>query len=484
MMLGDDDGGEELHVSIPRGGPIYVPNMFSPITRVPDFETSVCNELRSLEAELASDTLEGCEEIMVDELKIISEDELVNMAFEEAFKGGELTVYTSQDKEEQLSLRITDGNGASSLENACAQRSEREMLAVVPIESSVVPHRVSNCIKSNARPTGKMKKRRRDNKSNSLDEICITKVEQLARIKQKQEEDKASVRLRSFNGSSKAPDCGTLTKKVEMIRSLKSASVSTKVRPSDTCDNKPVDFPEVVLCLEVYHNKRTTLKTQEFLVLGRQYLTDVRDRIYCLTDEIMDKAGQYDPSGYFFIEDVFYNDMREPSAIDYSMPILDWLQNSKNEALEKWESIFSGELQQKQKALLGDENKQRLPLPPLSARHMQHTRFCELRFQIGAGYLYCHQGDCKHVFVIRDMRLIHSDDVQNRAAYPLMTFQTKFRCRKCSVCKIYQAQKVTVDDKWAPLNPCYFCDVCYYMLHYENGSLLYTDFSVYDYYHE
>lgn len=65
MMLGDDDGGEELHLSIPRGGPIYVPNMVSPLTRVPDFETSVCNELRSLESELASDTLEGCEEIIV-----------------------------------------------------------------------------------------------------------------------------------------------------------------------------------------------------------------------------------------------------------------------------------------------------------------------------------------------------------------------------------------------------------------------------------
>ncbi|XP_073039227.1 snRNA-activating protein complex subunit-like [Primulina eburnea] len=484
MLPGDDDGGEDLHVSIPRGGPIYVPNMVSPITKVPVFETSVSLELQSLEEELADDTLEECEEIMVDELKIISEDELVNMAFEEAFKGGELTVYTSQDTDENSSLRITDDNGVSSLEHACPQRLEADMLAVVPVESSVVPRRDSDCIKSNEKPTGKIKKRRRGDNSNSLDESCIAKVEQLARIKQKQEEDKASVRLHSFNGSSKAPDCGTLTKKVEMIRSLKSASVSAKVRPSDTCGNKPVDFPEVVLCLEVYHNKRTTLKTQEFLVLGRQLLTDVKDKIYCLTDEIMDKAGRYNPSGYFFIEDVFYNDMRGPSAIDYSMPILDWLQNSKNEALDKWESIFSGELQQKQKALLGDENKRRLPLPQLRACHMQNIRFFDLMFQIGAGYLYCHQGDCKHVFVIRDMRLIHSEDVQNQAAYPLMTFQTKYRCRKCSVCKIYQAQKVTVDDKWAPLNPCYFCDVCYYMLHYENGTLLYTDFSVYDYYHE
>lgn len=82
------------------------------------------------------------------------------------------------------------------------------------------------------------------------------------------------------------------------------------------------------------------------------------------------------------------------------------------------------------------------------------------------------------------MRLIHPEDVENRAAYPLITFQPKLRYKKCSVCKIYRADKMTVDDKWASLNPCYFCDVCYYMLHYGNGSLLYSDFAVYDYRHE
>ena len=38
--------------------------------------------------------------------------------------------------------------------------------------------------------------------------------------------------------------------------------------------------------------------------------------------------------------------------------------------------------------------------------------------------------------------------------------------------------KVTVDDKWAQTNPCYFCDNCYYLLHYKDGSLLYSDFCV------
>lgn len=260
--------------------------------------------------------------------------------------------------------------------------------------------------------------------------------------------------------------------------------------------------------------------------------------------------------------------MRDTSAIDYSEPIIDWLRNKKADAFRKWECIISGDLQQKQKAVLGESTTP--CLPQFRCRDMQNTRFCDLRFRLGAGYLYCHQvdfflhmllcwdhehasfiflcriltfvfshlhlsfsllkfsssirgcvisityfawadgwycmymlrvscrhhhdiqlfvclgqGDCKHTIIFRDMRLIHPDDLQNRAAYPIVSFQIKFRTQKCMVCKVYRAVKVTVDDKWAPDNPCYFCNDCYYLLHHsENGSLLYSGFSAYDYVHD
>jgi len=83
------------------------------------------------------------------------------------------------------------------------------------------------------------------------------------------------------------------------------------------------------------------------------------------------------------------------------------------------------------------------------------------------------------------MRLIHADDVQNWAVYPIVTFQLKIRFQKCSVCKIFRATKVTVDDKWTPDNPCYFCDECFSLLHLaEDGSPTYTDFIEYDYNHD
>ena len=40
--------GEAAYVSIPRGGPIYVPDLVSPLTRVPDFEASLLQEIQVL----------------------------------------------------------------------------------------------------------------------------------------------------------------------------------------------------------------------------------------------------------------------------------------------------------------------------------------------------------------------------------------------------------------------------------------------------
>ncbi|KAL6538564.1 hypothetical protein OROGR_012552 [Orobanche gracilis] len=386
LLLGHDQGGEDLYVSIPLGGPIYVSDSIGPLTRVSDFETSVYQELQSLKEELSGDSTETCdEEIMVDELKIFREDELVNKAFEEAFKDGELAMDASQVTGEQWK---TDDNVASGLDFGSFQNSEGDKMALVSSElSNPLPLRTCDNKKSNKNPSGKRTKRKRSNGKSYL-----AKVEVLARVKQKQKEDRAAVRLHSFNGS-REPRYGAKAK-AEKIKSLKSSSVSTKthvqVRALSTCGDVPVNFPETVLTVEVYHNRKTWLKTQEFLVLGRQFLSELRDIICCLTDEIMKKLGHCDPSGYFLIEDVFYNDTRKSSATDYSKPILDWLENSKNDALEKWEYILSGELQKKQKELLGSESKQKLPT--LKSGHMQRTRFCDLRFRLGAGYLYCHQG--------------------------------------------------------------------------------------------
>ncbi|XP_057974227.1 snRNA-activating protein complex subunit isoform X2 [Malania oleifera] len=475
--------GEDTNVSVPRGGPIYVSDFISPLTGVSDFRASVVEHLQNLRAEVCSHMSHACEEdISVDELKIFSDEEFVSEAFKQVFEGG-------TDAENVLPIAVEVPN-ERNLSNACLENLEK---AIVPLDGSSLGSdsngKLNTC---NSRKT--KKRRRKVNKNNcAVEDNYIAKVEQLVKVKQKQDEDKAAVRLHSFNGGSKI---NSSPEKLEGTKFLKSTSSEVKlpsvwiplsnakqVKSLNIQEHIPVSYPEVVLSVEVYHNRRTFAKIQEFLVLGRQNLTELRDSIYCLTDEIMRRAGQYDPSGYFLIENVFCNDLRDPTAIDYSEPIFDWLTNSKDEALAKWGCIVTGELQEKQKGILGEPRVSQLP--SFKSVDMQKTRFCDLRFRLGAGYLYCHQGDCKHMIVIRDMRLIHPEDVNNQAAYPIATFQQKSRFRKCSVCKIFRAKKVTVNDKWARENPCYFCENCYFLLHYsEDGSLLYNEFSVYDYFHD
>ncbi|KAK3162807.1 hypothetical protein QOZ80_1BG0094070 [Eleusine coracana subsp. coracana] len=305
----------------------------------------------------------------------------------------------------------------------------------------------------------------------------------MAEIKAKQEEDKLAVRLHSFSGDSvRSKGSKSSPEKTEMAKTLEYISAPWKKKASKSEEHRPVAHPEVILCVEVYEKRYGSVKSQEFLVLGSQFLTDLRDSIYCLTDNLTKQAGQHDHSGYFLIEDTFYNDTRHCSATDYSKPILDWLQNSSEEVSEKWDAITSGVLKKRQKDLLRGLSISNVP--EFKSKRMQRIRFSDLQFRLGAGYLYCHQGNCKHMIVIRDMRLIHPDDTQNQADYPLPTFQLQRRLQKCSVCQIYAATKMTVDDKWALNNPCYFCIKCYYLLHYkEDGPLLYHH-TVYDYIQE
>ncbi|XP_009109703.1 snRNA-activating protein complex subunit [Brassica rapa] len=453
---------EEIATSgIPRGGPIYLPNMVGQVSSVPEFQSSFLTLLHDFETHLSSSSHQH--DLSTDALKIYTDEELTDMAMKEAFK------------EDNLSLRDDD-----------------DTFSINELEQSLIVSHPENPSAENERGT----KRRRTVKTGAVkktvkktevkrtvkkpEEAYIARVEQLAKLKQKQDEDKADVRLHCFSETwEDCEDASTSIEGFEKMQSLKSVDNYTLVKTSDIQGTVDTLFPEVILCVEIYNSRKS--KTQEFLVLGRQMLTELKDKIHCVTDQVMEKAGKYDPSGYFLIEDIFHNDLRNRKAADYSKPILNWLWNSKDEALKKWEGIITGELQQKQRTALGVTKA--MDLPRFGSAEMQSTRFCDLRFRLGASYLYCHQGDCKHMIVIRDMRLSHPEDVQNRAAYPRLIYQLKTRPQKCSVCKIYRASKVVLDDKWGNENQCYYCDICFGHLHNEGGPL-YCDVPVFDYVYE
>ncbi|KAG5543723.1 hypothetical protein RHGRI_016473 [Rhododendron griersonianum] len=488
-------GGGDTDDSIPRGGPIFVPDMVSPLTRVSTFESYVIQELHDLQTCLISDSIEAFEdEISVDELKIVTEEELAVKAIEEVFKDdGSLNASSVRNNNEVIVRRSKRINGKSrdkevrencdegsgvveerkriNGESCSGENQENEIIERINGKSrdnevrencgeglGVVEERKringescsgenqescagnlevvekmeringnscngedrENCdqnlevvekrkrINGNSRngedqedyeekvriPTKrkrgnncdvgdqensaenaevakekkgingesnnvgdqetcaeklKSKKRKRMKGSNHIfedDGSFDAKVEPFLKIKRKQEEEKASARLHSFNGSlQKTNECENKSSDdIERMTSLRSIDGVTKVNTSNYHgDHVPVIYPEVVLCVEVYNNKnQIRMKTQEFLVLGCQFLSELRDKIHCLTDQVMQKAGQHDPSGYFLIEDIFCNDMRDANATNYSGPILEWLRNSKDEAVAKWECILSG----------------------------------------------------------------------------------------------------------------------------------------------
>ncbi|VAH83424.1 unnamed protein product [Triticum turgidum subsp. durum] len=360
---------------------------------------------------------------------------------------------------------------------------------VLPSEDmSVVPHDPEGTDGQTERKKGKKRGRHfdREVRAHILQGSYLTKAEKMSEIMVKQEDDKHAARLHSFSGdSAMSKGSKASAEKIDLAKSLKYNSAHSapwKNKASKSDEHIPIVYPEAILCVEIYERRHGSVKNQEFLVLGSQLLTDLKDNIYCSTNKLMELNKLQNHSGYFLIEDTFYNDTRHYSAVDYSKPILDWLDNSSDEVAEKWDAISSGVLKKRQKDLLKGLNISNVP--EFKSANMQSTYFSDLHFRLGAGYLYCHQGNCKHTFVIRDMRLIHPEDTQNQAEYPLMTFHMQRRFQKCSVCQIYLATKMTVDDKWAPNNPCYFCKQCYYLLHYkEDDSLLYHH-TVYDYFQE
>ncbi|TYK29378.1 snRNA-activating protein complex subunit-like isoform X3 [Cucumis melo var. makuwa] len=502
-------------LSIPLGGPIYAPNLVGPLTRVPHFESSVVQEFQSLEAELHLDSSQLCDEdISIDELKLFTEEQLLNMALEESLQSDENANNQSELPEENMNAGLLSkvrnlylefifachenlnlyGIVESKCEKIVPAVLEATFLARCIVRSLIIlrkngilreceeevnGHNLEADPASNAnRSTNKMTTRKRKKEELSIiEEKSIAKVAEIAKLKQKQEADRAVVQLHAFKWKKDIASSSSESK--ERLKSLRSTNTSAKVKSLNDGKHESLHHPMTVLFVEVYHKSRKMVKSQEFLALGRQTLAELKDKIYCSTDTLMQKAEQQDSSGYFLVEDVFCNDLRNPSAIDYSKPILDWLRNSEDEARKKWECIITGELQQKN-SVVGEVSD--LHVPHFRSVSMSKVRFCDLKFRLGAGYLYCHQGDCKHTIVIRDMRLIHPEDVHDRAAYPIVTFQLRTRAQKCDVCNIYRAKKVTLDDKWAQENPCYFCEDCYFLLHYsKEGNLLYNDFVVHDY---
>lgn len=100
-------------------------------------------------------------------------------------------------------------------------------------------------------------------------------------------------------------------------------------------------------------------------------------------------------------------------------------------------------------------------------RQSADVRIIDVNTKLGSKYVFVHKGNCEHILKFNRLQLVSSEAPKYN-----QLFLGKTRKRKCKICQLYVATKVTFDDVLAPESPCYFCEDCYTSLHYDSSGVL------------
>ncbi|CAK9295498.1 unnamed protein product [Gordionus sp. m RMFG-2023] len=279
---------------------------------------------------------------------------------------------------------------------------------------------------------------------------------------------KKEIEKKKLNGfKSKTSARNPPTKDFELIEYLKELKYPAQQK---------IRHPEAILTItfyppnqiysqsHIYPCQIATHVDQKFDVIGLNLLTSLKDKIYCNSDYGLCEDISEDPekpasyftkdifkSGFFLIENTFYNDMRQNSNVDYSEIIIKWTSDP---------SIKSG---------------------PYLSQTMESTKFDDLEIVLGKPYMYLHQGDCQHLFIFSDLRLINRFDPHNELLYPIRTFIVSEKLKYCYVCGLNPTKYITFNDPHVPDEPSLFCKECYMCLHYNNERKKVGNFKAYHY---
>lgn len=217
-------------------------------------------------------------------------------------------------------------------------------------------------------------------------------------------------------------------------------------------------FRHLVNVRNYYHPKFR----QEFHVLGSNFLSELRDRIYCQCNfgpfvdisenPFAEHEHSHIDSGFFYINGVIYNDTRKPEMQDYSKIILEWAQNN----------IKNG---------VGE----------IKTEIMDETRFIDLEFHVGAPCVYQHFGNCEHVFTISNVSLLSKAHSLHRQNYPHLYRISHKRYTHCNLCGRSEASFIVRKSQHHIHDPSYLCTHCFKSYHYIDGKKT-GKFEAYKYY--
>ncbi|KAG0030919.1 small nuclear RNA activating complex, polypeptide 3 [Podila clonocystis] len=295
---------------------------------------------------------------------------------------------------------------------------------------------------------------------------------------------------------------------------------------------------EVVLNVVFYKAHRPSQPMQEFMVLGSQRLSVLRDSFHCVMDFMTQGADDAQRSAlvqntrtkktsnsFIMIEGVFYNDSPLLRAkIEEKHRLLGEQEQEQLAHMSDGESAQGSSMDTDVSASGSSRNVRETPIEDIYVRnhaeyarhsldysqvildwiqesperkkdpafqnlqkgYMHDTKIQDLAIRLDHPYLFVHQGSCEHILMVKSMRLLNKEhDDMNRANYPKLMFKSKPSTHMCKMCLVNRAQFVTIDDRLAGESPCYFCQQCYYAFHYDiKGNILYDDFRVFPYVHE
>lgn len=270
-------------------------------------------------------------------------------------------------------------------------------------------------------------------------------------------------------------------------RLLKYASTVRMVTDEDNSP-EPTTVPrenckrlrDIVLNIRIqrpYH-KKTHLKkacnrfpshSQELLVLGSQKLTELRDAINCINDLGVNEDLSCDPefhhlsymrnnstkfpSGFFYINGVFYDDLRREGSKRYSESIINWA-------------------------------KKHPEIGEMRAESMSETTFLDLKVRLGYPYVFLHQGNCEHILIFTDVRLHHKNDVPDPLRFPLLRGQASKLSVKCVICSLNLANWIVLDEPRLPIAIAHVCHRCLKMFCYDHKGEKINNFKVYPFFDE
>jgi len=237
------------------------------------------------------------------------------------------------------------------------------------------------------------------------------------------------------------------------------------VKKADSSDQPKDGTLEALLTVRVYkpfHHRSKLMPLKEIQVLGSQCLTELRDAISCSADMLVPGEFSDNPdlpqdirakdlykSGFFYIEGVFYNDMRDTSSHEISQIIVEWAKDPSR------------------------------GVGPFASEKMEDFRFVDLTIRLGLPYVYVHQGDCEHLLIFTEIRLLHPEDCWDARQYPLKTSSFLVKRKQCCVCISSVAQWLVRRSELAITDPAFFCDTCFRMLHYAKDKSKLLDFDAY-----